>query len=88
MKANNLSKDMTIKTTKIKNGVIVLPKKIRQNWQEADVWLQVSKDSIYVKRLSRPSLSEMLKEFRKIGKTITKKDVDEAIKWARKKTAK
>jgi len=29
----------------------------------------------------------MLREFRKIGKKITKKDVEEAISWAKRKAA-
>jgi len=80
---------MTIQTIKVKNGTIALPEKLRRIWQGADVWLQTDNDTIFIKRLTPPSLtlSEMMMQFRQAAKEnkITKKDVADAIKWARKK---
>lgn len=75
---------MTTQTIKIKNGAIAIPSEFKQYWQNIDVRLQISKDSIYVKRLNKPTLSEMLDGFRKVGKNISKKDVSKAIKNARR----
>jgi len=74
---------MVTQTTKIKNGNIALPEKLRKSWKGAEVFITGEKDTILVKRLTTPSLSEMISEFRKIGKNISKKDVKDAIKWAR-----
>lgn len=68
---------MVIQTTKVKNGTIVLPPKFKKSWKEANVWLQISKKNIFIRKLDPPSVSDMLKEFRKIGKNISKKDVME-----------
>ena len=74
---------MITQTTKIKKGTIVLPSKIRKNWREADILLQASQDNIFIKRLQQPSVFEMVREFRKIGKKFSKKNLERAIKWAR-----
>lgn len=79
---------MVTQTTKVKNGVIILPKKIRKAWEKAEVFITGGRDTILIKKVSLPPLSQMLDEFRKIGKKITKKDVKEAIEWARRKTYK
>ncbi len=76
---------MTTQTIKIKNGAIAIPPEFKQYWQNVDVRLQISKDSIYAKRLNKPTLSEMLDAFRKVGKNISKKDVSKAIENARRK---
>lgn len=76
---------MVTQTTKVKNGTIILPKEFRKSWKEAEVFISGEKDTIIMKRIKAPSFLEMLKEFREIGKSITKKEVREAIKWARRK---
>jgi len=79
---------MVIQTTKIKNGTIILPKEFRKTWKEAEVLITGEKDTILIKRMEAPSFFQMLEEFRKIGKKIKKKDVEEAINWARKRALK
>ena len=51
--------------TKIENGKIVLPKKLRKIWREAKVLIDASQDMISIKRLSKPALTfkQMLNEF-------------------------
>jgi len=77
---------MTTQTTKIKNGTIVLPKELRKTWKNAQVIILLSKDSVYIKKLARPSLSELKPKLQKLGTLISQKEIDEAIKWARKTT--
>ena len=76
-------------TTKIKNGSLELPKEIEQTWNNAEVFVIPSQDSLFVKRLSKPalSLSNMLEKFRKAAKNtkLKKKDVEEAIRNVRRK---
>lgn len=76
---------MNPQTTKVKNGKIMLPKQLRRAWEKAEVFITGEKDTLLIKRLKSPSFTEMLNEFRKIGKNISKKDVEEAIKWVRRK---
>lgn len=76
---------MATKTTKVKNGTITLPKELKKSWGGAEVYVNAGRDSIFIKRLQPPVFSEMLKEFKKIGKYISKKDVEEAIREVRKK---
>ena len=78
---------MTNKITKIKNGILTLPKELRKSWKEADIFVSGEKDTIFIKRLSKPSLSfkEMLDEFNAIGKNISRKTLDKAIKSIRNK---
>lgn len=75
---------MVTQTTKIKNGTITLPKGIRKSWRGAEVLIYGEGDTLIIKRIQPPSFPEMLEEFRKIGKYITKKDVEDAIKKVRK----
>ena len=77
---------MTTQTTKVKNGTILLPKKLRQEWQDAQIIILPSKDGMYIKKLSRPSLLKLKSKLQKLGKLIRQKDIDEAIKWAKQKT--
>lgn len=79
---------MVTQTTKVKNGTIVLPREIRKAWERAEILVSGGKETILIKKVSIPSLSQMLDEFRKIGKKIKKEDVKEAIEWARRKTYK
>ena len=71
--------------TKIENGTITLPKKIQRAWRNVEVVILPGKESILIKKISQPSLSELEPKLRQLGKVITKKDVNNAVKWARKK---
>lgn len=77
---------MTTSTiTKIKNGAVVLPKEIQKLWRGAELIIIPSQDSVYIKKITKPpSLSELRPKLLKLGKMISKKDLDNAIKWARK----
>lgn len=74
---------MTTQTLKIKNGAINLPKRLGSSWRNVDIYLQSDKDTILIKRLKPPKLSEMLDEMNQVGKDISRKYLDEAIKLAR-----
>ncbi|TSC71191.1 MAG: hypothetical protein G01um101470_722, partial [Parcubacteria group bacterium Gr01-1014_70] len=44
-------------TTKVKNGSLELPKEIEQAWNNAEVFVIPSQDSLFVKRMSKSTLS-------------------------------
>lgn len=77
---------MPITIAKVQNGSIALPKIIRKSWQGAQVVIVPSPDSLYLKRITRPTLAELEPKLRQAGKLISDKDIDEAVKWARKQT--
>lgn len=74
---------MSPKTLKIKQGKIHLPKQIQDDWENAEIFVKFDTDSIYIKKISSPSFKEFRKRFKKAGKLISKKDLDEAIKQTR-----
>lgn len=78
----------TATITKIKNGSISLPREIRKIWKGAEVVVLPSQDSMYIKRISRPSLAEMKPKLQKLGRLVSQKDINEAIRQARKKVYK
>ncbi len=45
---------MAIQTTKIKNGIITLPEKIRKFWKETEIFIFPSKDTLIVKKIQKP----------------------------------
>jgi len=83
---------MVIQTTKVKNGTIILPKQFRKAWKKAEVYIDITGDTILIKRLTRPALTlkEMMDEFyRAVRKTkLSKKDVEEAIRNVRQEVYK
>ena len=70
--------------TKIENGKIVLPKDLRKEWSNSEIILFPSENSLYIKKIS-PSLSQLKPKLKKLGKILSQKDINEAIKQARKK---
>lgn len=81
---------MITQTAKVKNGQIkiALPKELRRSWREAEVFVFPTEDTLIVKKFYQsPRIfnEEAEKKLRALGKKITKKDIDEAIAWARKK---
>ncbi|MCD6094730.1 hypothetical protein J7J39_02380 [bacterium] len=72
--------------TKIENGKIVLPKKLQKKWLDSEVILFSSRDSLYIKKIfPSPSLSQFKPKLKKLGKILSQKEIDEAIKQAQKK---
>ena len=76
---------MTTTLLKIKNGSIKLPKEVEKAWLGRDIYMSVSEDTILLKRMYQPTLTSMLPQLRKLGKLISKKDIDEAVRETRKK---
>ena len=69
----------------VKNGTIILPKVLRKAWQNSEVYISGGENNIFIKKLERPMLSQMLGEFQQMGKKITRKDVNEAIRAVRRR---
>lgn len=77
---------MTYTTTKIKNRTITFPKKLKKFFEGEEVIILPFEDGIYVKKISRPSLKDLRTKLLKFGKMISKKNLQDAICWARSKS--
>lgn len=76
----------TINTTIDSKSLSFLPKKARSLWENKKVEVLVSADfiSIFTKFSPKKTLPEVRNKLKGIEKQISKKDIGEAIKWARK----
>ncbi|MBU4338448.1 hypothetical protein KKB43_03660 [Patescibacteria group bacterium] len=68
--------------TKITGQSIVLPKK----WIGKKVFIRETDDTIIVKKMQEPSLKNLRPGLLKLGKMISKKDIQDAVVWARNKS--
>ena len=71
-------------TLTVKDGIITLPKKLKKAWGNTRVFVLPSEDTLYLKKVEKPSLEELEPKLRKLGRLISQKDIDNAVKWARK----
>ena len=76
---------MTTITTTFSNQAIKLPKQLALLQQGKEVLIRASEDTIMIKKLKTTKLAEIEDRLKEIGKKITKKDIEKAIKLARKK---
>ena len=76
---------MTTITTTFSNQAIKLPKQLALLWQGKEVLIRASEDTIMIKKLKTTKLAEIEDRLKEIGKKITKKDIEKAIKLTRKK---
>ena len=75
---------MTSQTTKIKNGIIVLPPNLRRAWKEGEVFIFPNKDTLIIKKLQR-SVSRLSKIASKISsKRMSQKEIEKEIQAFRK----
>lgn len=72
--------------TRIKDGKITLPKDLRKDWKEGQVIFVPTESGFYIKSVTPPSLDAIASRLRKLGKSLTSKDIKKAVAWARKKT--
>ncbi|MBZ1348451.1 MAG: hypothetical protein KYQ20_01650 [Candidatus Nealsonbacteria bacterium] len=83
---------MANQTAKVKNGTITLPKGLQKSWKGADVFIDVSRDTISIKRLTKSALSlkEMMDELRRAARKtrLSKKETEKAIQSVRQKVYK
>lgn len=71
-----------LQTITIKDD-IRLPKELRARWKNAEVFLRATSDTIVIKRIAPPAWNDLLPRLRKTGKSISKKVVDDAVRWSR-----
>lgn len=72
--------------TKIKNGKILLPKGLQQQWGTDEVVFVRGENGAYIQHVREPSLSAIRSKLKKLGTLVSKKDISDAVKWARQKT--
>lgn len=72
--------------TKIKDGKITLPKDLRQAWKGGQVIFVRSDDGVYIKPITPISLEALGSRLKKLGKLVSSKTIDEAVRWAKQKT--
>lgn len=79
---------MINQTIKVENGIITLPKKLQEQWKKAEVFVLPGKDTLIIKKIYQPKGifgKDAEKKLQALGKKITKKDIGEAVIWARSK---
>jgi len=75
---------MTTQTIKLTKPVDFLPKNLQDSWQGVDALMSVDEDRIIINRVrSTPTLSELKPALKEIGKDITQKDIDDAVREVR-----
>ncbi|MBU4512048.1 hypothetical protein KKD19_02255 [Patescibacteria group bacterium] len=67
----------------IKQGLVKVPPKLRKYWQNQQVYVRFSPESIYIKKVEPASFWQVRDELKEVSKLITQKDINEAVKWAR-----
>ena len=70
----------------MKDGTIAIPKELRSGWKDADVYMRISKDTVILKKVYQAGEvfdDETVIKFKRLGKSIKKKEIDEAVAWAR-----
>jgi len=76
---------MAAQTLKLKNQTLTLPK----DWRGREIFVRRYKDTIVIKKVEKPGFllfnKDTEKKLRTLGKKITKKDIEEAIRWARER---
>jgi len=45
---------MVTQTTKVKNGMIILPKEFKKAWKKTEVFIFPSKDTLIIKKIQKP----------------------------------
>lgn len=75
---------MTVQTAKVENGKIQLPEELRSVWENSEVYITSERDRISIKRLNSAPLDAMLDELNDMGKGLDWKDIDKALRVARK----
>lgn len=76
--------------TKTKRGAIVLPREVQKSWQDSDIYLRASGDTVILKKVHKARAlfdEETRKKLKRLGKKITARDINDAIAWARSKTS-
>ncbi len=71
--------------TQIKQGLVKVPSKLKKYWQNQQVYIRFSPDSIYIKKVQPSSFWQLRDDLKEVAKLITQKDIDEAVEWARSK---
>lgn len=80
---------MVTQTTKIKNGNIILPKEIQEFWAGAMVFVRADRDRITIERSGKKGGlfdKETERKLRILGRKVTRKDIENAIRWARRQS--
>ncbi|MEK7208210.1 MAG: hypothetical protein AAB699_01520 [Patescibacteria group bacterium] len=71
-------------TLTIKNGIIRLPKQLQKRWEGSKVSAEFSPNTLVIKRAAPAQFWAWWPELKEVGKKITKRDIDEAIRWVRR----
>ena len=76
---------MTIQTTKVKNGMIILPKELRKTWKKVDVFIFPNEDTLIIKKIQKPfpKLSDLASRIS--SPKMSQKEIEKEIQAYRKK---
>ena len=76
---------MTTQTTKVKNGMIVLPKELRKAWKRVEVFIFPNEDTLIIKKIQKPlpKLSDLASRIS--SPKMSQKEIEKEIQAYRKK---
>ncbi len=69
---------MTLQNS-LKNQTLTLPKE----WLGSDVFIRRYNDTIVIKKMETPKFWETWKKIKPLTKDISKKEIEQAVKWAK-----
>ena len=81
---------VTAQITKIKNGKIVLPGSIQKSWENSNIYVNISDDTILLKRFNVPKVSDSVfdsvtsKKLKLLGTRVSTRYIRTAVRAARK----
>ncbi len=75
---------MTTQTLQFENRTMTLPRSAPRAWKDAKVSVRMTDDSIVIYKVGAPTLADLEPKLREIGKRITQKDIDAAVRAVRK----
>ena len=74
---------MINKTATIKNGAIILPKELQKTWKRTQIFITGDKETLTIKKITKPTLSNLRPKLKQLGKIISQKDIEKTIQETR-----
>jgi len=75
---------MATQTTKVKNGIITLPKKLWKAWKKGEIFIFPNKDTLIIKKVQKP-LSRLSNLASRISSPkMSQKEIEKEIQTYRK----
>lgn len=76
---------MNQKIITLREGVIALPKALQKSWKNAKILIRMGPDTLILKKVQTSSFWDTWEKLKTLDPKLSKKDIDKAITWARKR---